>query len=45
MNFVLDEEDITSAGFYRADALPVVFPDRISSAQWLLHDFVSRHTG
>ncbi|MCG8590473.1 MAG: NAD(+) diphosphatase [Proteobacteria bacterium] len=37
-----DLHEIEDAGWYRADALPNVFPGRISISQWLLHDFLER---
>jgi len=39
----IDGEEIVSASFFKADALPAVFPGRVSIAQWLLHDFLERH--
>jgi NAD+ diphosphatase len=39
----LDGVEIESAGWYRADAMPMIFPGNVSIAQWLIHDFLERH--
>lgn len=39
---VLEEEEIEEAAWYRADAMPPLFPGRFSIAQWLIHDFLER---
>ncbi len=38
----IDGEEIVSADFFAADALPPTFPGRISISQWLLADFLRR---
>ena len=38
----IDNEEIVSAAFFRSDALPTLFPGRVSISQWLLHDFLLR---
>jgi NAD+ diphosphatase len=40
---VPDGEELLEAGFFPADALPPLFPGRVSIAQWLIHDFLRRH--
>jgi len=40
---MLDPTEIEEAGFFRVDALPPMFPGRISISQWLIHDFCQRH--
>jgi NAD+ diphosphatase len=39
-----DPEEIEDANFFKADALPRTFPGKVSIGQWLLHDFLQRHT-
>jgi NAD+ diphosphatase len=39
----LDPEEIEDAGFFRFDALPPMFPGRVSISQWLIQDFLERH--
>lgn len=36
------DEEIEEADWFTVDALPKVFPGRISISQWLLHDWVER---
>ncbi len=36
---VLDPNEIEEAGFFHVDALPPMFPGRISISQWLIHAF------
>ena len=38
-----DGVEILEAGFFSADDMPMVFPGKISIAQWLIHDFLDRH--
>jgi NAD+ diphosphatase len=38
-----DRQEIEEAAFYRAGALPPMFPGRISISKWLIHDFCDRH--
>lgn len=38
------EGEIEDAAFYRYDALPRMFPGKISISQWLIADFVKRRT-
>ena len=42
---VLDGEEIEDANFFHVDALPKMFPGRLSISQWLIHDFCRRHAG
>lgn len=42
---VLQEDEIEDAGWYRADNMPRTFPSDLSISQWLIRDFVSRHSG
>jgi len=39
----LDPDEIEDAGFFRFDALPPMFPGRVSISQWLIQDFLERH--
>jgi NAD+ diphosphatase len=39
----IDGEEIEDANFFHVDALPKMFPGRISISQWLIHDFCKRH--
>ncbi|MBC7172934.1 MAG: NAD(+) diphosphatase [Polyangiaceae bacterium] len=41
----LQEGEIEDAGFFHVDALPRMFPGRVSISQWLIEDFVRRHRG
>jgi NAD+ diphosphatase len=38
----LDGDELEAAAFYTPDALPPVFPGRVSISQWLLADFLER---
>jgi NAD+ diphosphatase len=38
----IDGQEIVSADFFRADALPMMFPGKVSISQWLIHDFLRR---
>jgi NAD+ diphosphatase len=40
---VLDPEEIEEAAFFHVDALPAMFPGRVSISQWLIQDFCTRH--
>ncbi len=40
---VLDPDEIEEAQFFHVDALPPMFPGRVSISQWLIHDFCARH--
>jgi NAD+ diphosphatase len=39
----VDGEEIEQAGWYAADAMPTMFPGRVSIAQWLIQDFLERN--
>jgi NAD+ diphosphatase len=39
----LEADEIEDAAFFHVDALPQLFPGRVSISQWLLHDFIARH--
>lgn len=39
----LDPEEIEDAAFFHFDAMPPMFPGRISISQWLIQDFLERH--
>ncbi len=39
----VDGEEIQEAGWFRASAMPKTFPGRVSIAQWLIRDFLTRH--
>ncbi len=41
----IDGVELSEAGWFRADAMPPLFPGNVSIAQWLIHDFLERHTG
>jgi NAD+ diphosphatase len=36
-------EELLEAGFFPADALPPLFPGRVSIAEWLIQDLLRRH--
>ena len=38
------DEEMEAADFFHVDALPTTFPGNISISQWLLQDFVQRHS-
>jgi len=38
------DDEMEAADFFRADDLPTTFPGNISISQWLLADFVERHS-
>lgn len=38
-----DGVEILEAGFFAADDMPMIFPGKVSIAQWLIHDFLDRH--
>jgi NAD+ diphosphatase len=40
----LEDDEIEDARWFRADAMPTFFPGRMSISQWLIHDFLNRHT-
>jgi NAD+ diphosphatase len=40
---VPQEGEIEEAAFYRFDAMPKMFPGRLSISQWLIADFLARH--
>lgn len=39
----VDGEEIQEAGWYKAAAMPPMFPGRVSISQWLVHDFLKRN--
>jgi NAD+ diphosphatase len=39
----VDGEEIEEASWYAADAMPSMFPGRVSIAQWLIQDFLKRN--
>jgi NAD+ diphosphatase len=39
----IDGEEIEEAAWFRADAMPPMFPGRVSISQWLIQDFLVRH--
>lgn len=39
----VDGEEIEEAGWYAADAMPSYFPGKVSIAQWLIRDFLTRN--
>jgi NAD+ diphosphatase len=39
----VDGEEIEEAGFFKADAMPSMFPGRVSISQWLVQDFLKRN--
>jgi len=39
----VDGEEIQEAGWYKADAMPSYFPGKVSIAQWLIRDFLTRN--
>lgn len=41
----IDGVELNEAGWFRADAMPQLFPGNVSIAQWLIHDFLDRHSG
>lgn len=42
-DLTLEPDEIEDAGFFHVDALPPMFPGRVSISQWLIHDFCARH--
>ena len=44
-DIVPEADEIEDAKFFHVDDLPKRFPGRVSIAQWLLDDFISRHRG
>jgi len=39
----VDGAEVEDAGWYPADAMPMIFPGNVSIAQWLIRDFLERH--
>jgi NAD+ diphosphatase len=39
----VDGREIEDAGWFRADAMPPLFPGNVSISQWLIGDFLARH--
>jgi NAD+ diphosphatase len=39
----IDEDEIEEAGWFAADAMPTMFPGKVSIAQWLIRDFLERN--
>lgn len=40
----VDGREIEDAGWFSADAMPPLFPGSVSISQWLIQDFLKRHT-
>lgn len=39
----VDDDEIEEAGWFAADAMPTMFPGKVSIAQWLIRDFLERN--
>ena len=40
---VLGPQIANQAGWFAADAMPTMFPGKVSIAQWLIRDFLERN--